>query len=178
MPLVKDSKGRQVVPIVIYDEPLPISDPEKVFPVINSKTGETVHYYASTDIVTCDAACEAAYTAFQKRDGGWKRATHSTRRDLLLKVADLFAERQDELVETQMAETACERMWAVNNVMTTVNYIKEIAANVSTASRGMFPFLHYFCCDFQYGKSGRDGGPWERRDREREWFMLIWLKKV
>jgi len=139
MPLVKDSKGRQVVPIVIDDEPIPVDSTSNVHPVTNSKTGETVHYYASTDIATCDRACEAAWTAFQRPDGGWKRSTHSRRRELLLRVADLFEKRRDELVECQMKETSCEESWAINNVMLTVNYIREIAACISSACRGVIP---------------------------------------
>lgn len=143
MPLTTDSQGRRVVPIVINDKPLPITESTSVHPVTNSKTGDVVHYYASTDIATCDAACEAAYAAWQgagplKGQTGWKRATVTQRRNLLLKVADLFEERADELVATQMAETSCEEPWARNNISTTADYVREIAASISRI-RGTIP---------------------------------------
>lgn len=142
MPLTTDSQGRQVVPLVINDKPLPINE-DAVYPVTNSKTGETVHYYTSTDIATCDAACEAAWAAFQgagplKGQTGWKRATVVQRRNLLNKVADLYEERVEELVRTQMAETACEEAWGRNNVSLAVAYVREIAACVS-GIRGVIP---------------------------------------
>ena len=148
MPLSKDSKGRSVVPLVINDSPLPI-DSDKIQPVINSKTGETVHYYACADEETCDKACEAAWTAFSKPKDGWKRASVTKRRDLLLKVADLFEQRKEDLIKVQMLETSCEEFWAVNNVMTSVGYIREIAACIS-GIRGIvldFDFCPYVPID-------------------------------
>lgn len=128
MPLTKDSDGRSVVPIVINDKPLPI-DSSRVVPVKSSATGETVHYFAATDVATCDKACEAAYEAFQ---GGWKRSTVSTRRNLLNKAADLFEQRKDDLIKSQCEETACDEHWAANNVALTAAYIREIAACISS----------------------------------------------
>ncbi|GAB7351609.1 hypothetical protein MBLNU459_g2227t1 [Dothideomycetes sp. NU459] len=133
MPLIEDPQGRSVVPIVIENKALPL-DPSRIFPVISSKTDETVHHYQGTDIATCDKACEAAWAAFRT----WKRASIGQRRDLLLRVAALFEERADELVRVQKLETSCHEDWARNNVALSVAYVKEIAACISSI-RGTIP---------------------------------------
>lgn len=101
MPLVTVD-GKQVVPTVIADKPLD-ADGSRLNPVINSATGETVHYFESADAKAADQACDAAQAAFQGGpfEGGWKRATAATRRDILWKVADLFEERAEELKQVQ-----------------------------------------------------------------------------
>lgn len=126
MPLQKDSVGRSVVPIVINNETIPL-DSSRAAPVINSATDETVHYFQSADAKTCEMACDAAWTAFQK----WKREKISTRRDLIFKAATLVAERAPEFIRVQKLETACNDPWAQNNVNTTIGYMKEIASCIS-----------------------------------------------
>jgi len=144
MPLEKDSQGRNVVPLLINGKPLPI-DESRVKPVTSSMTDKTVHYYASTDLKACDEACEAAWTAFSGTTldtgrSGWKRASANTRRDIIIKAADLFEARQDELVKAQIEETSCQQGWAVNNIKTTVGYLREIASCVSNI-RGEIPTI-------------------------------------
>lgn len=144
MPLEKDSQGRNVVPLFINGKPLPIDD-SQVKPVTSSLTDDTVHYYASTDVKTCDEACEAAWTAFSGTTldtgrSGWKRASANTRRDIIIKAADLFEKRKDELVKAQMEETSCQQGWAVNNILTTVGYMREIASCVSSI-KGEIPTI-------------------------------------
>ncbi|TKA30721.1 hypothetical protein B0A50_02441 [Salinomyces thailandicus] len=144
MPLQKDSQGRNVVPLLVNGQTLPI-DESRVRPVQSSMTDETIHYYASTDVKTCDDACEAAWTAFSGSTldtgrSGWKRASANTRRDVISKAADLFEARRDALVKTQMQETSCQQGWAVNNVVTTVGYMREIASCVS-GIRGEIPTI-------------------------------------
>ena len=51
---------------------------------------------------------------------------------MLMKVADLFEERKEELIKAQCEETSCDQGWASTNVMLTVNYVREIAACVSS----------------------------------------------
>jgi len=143
MPLETDSQGRQVVPLFLNGKALPIGD--KVFPVKNSATDETVHHYASTDVATCNEACETAWTAFagttlDTKRSGWKRASANTRRDIILKAADLFEERKAELIKAQKDETSCQDGWAINNILTTVGYMREIASCVSNI-RGEIPTI-------------------------------------
>ncbi|GAB7341355.1 hypothetical protein MBLNU457_7615t1 [Dothideomycetes sp. NU457] len=128
MPLVTVD-GKKVVPTVIADKPLD-ADASRLNPVVNSATEETVHYFESADAKAADQACNAAQAAFQGGafEGGWKRATAVTRRDILWKVADLFEERAEELKQAQKDETSCDDGWATNNVVVSVKYIREAAA--------------------------------------------------
>ena len=142
MPLQKDSQGRDVVPLIINGKPLPI-DETRVRPVQSSMTDETVHHYASTDLHTCNTACEAAWTAFSGNTldtgrSGWKRASATTRRDIIIRAADLFEQRQAELIQAQVRETSCQHAWAVTNVATAVGYMRELASCVS-GIRGAIP---------------------------------------
>ncbi|THX67749.1 aldehyde dehydrogenase [Aureobasidium pullulans] len=133
MPLKQDDQGRQVVPIVVDNNEEPINS-DRVFPVTNAASGEVVHYYAGADVATCDRACEAAWKAFQD----WRKAPVARRRDLLLRVAQLYEERLDDLVQAQMKETSCQESWAKFNVLASTNYIKEFAACVSSV-KGVVP---------------------------------------
>lgn len=124
MPLVKDDLGRNVVPLFIDGKSLSIDD-TRVKPVSNSMTDNTVHYYCSTDLNACAQACEAAWRAFSgtaldKGRSGWKRSSAVTRRNIILKAAEAFEIRKDELIKAQMDETSCQHGWAVNNVLTSV----------------------------------------------------------
>lgn len=144
MPLEKDSEGRDVVPVFINGKALPI-DASRVQPVHSSITDETIHYYASADLPACEEACETAWTAFAGNTldtgrSGWKRASANTRRDIIIKAADLFEKRKDELIQAQIRETSCPQGWAINNVLTTVGYMREIASCVSNI-RGEIPTI-------------------------------------
>lgn len=135
MPLTKDGQGREVVPLFINGSALPIEE-GRVHPVTSSVTDKVVHHYASTDVPTCAVACEAAWNAFSGSTldtgrSGWKRASVLTRRDVILKAASLFETRREELIKTQMEETSCPQPWAVNNINTTVGYMREIASCIS-----------------------------------------------
>ncbi|KAG9571087.1 aldehyde dehydrogenase, partial [Aureobasidium melanogenum] len=128
-----DAQNREVAPIIINNEEQPF-DTDRVLPVKNSVSGENVHHYASADTETCGRACDAAWNAFQT----WRNATIAERRGLLFKVANLYKERMNELVEAQMKETACTEGWAKYNVLAATNYINESAACVSSV-KGIIP---------------------------------------
>lgn len=141
MPLSKDRQGRDVVPLFINGKALPAG--ELVHPVNNSATSETVHHYAAADQATCTQACEAAWDAFSGKvldtgRSGWKRAAAATRRNIILKAADLFEQRREELIKAQIDETSCPQPWAVNNINITTAYMREIAACVSNI-KGVIP---------------------------------------
>ena len=91
-----------------------------------------MHYYQSANVETCKQACETAWEAF----GVWKQQTAVAKRDLLWKVADIFEQKRDELIRVQRLETSCDEAWAVNNVVTTVKYIREAATCVTQIKGG------------------------------------------
>jgi len=94
-----------------------------VIPIVFSASGEIIHYFSSATTAQCDKASEAAWRAWQGTSGhpGWKRATVTQRRNLLLRAADLFEQRKDELIEVQMKETSCAEPWVLNGFTMTVN---------------------------------------------------------
>lgn len=140
MPFETLPDGRKAVPLVVASKALPIRS-SAIYPVVSAKTGETIHYFQSASQTDCNAACAAAAEAFAQGIGGaepWKRAGVARRRDLLNRVADLFVEREKELLAAQIEETSCTMYWAKNNVDTTVNYLREMAACISSI-RGVIP---------------------------------------
>ncbi|KAI9694476.1 MAG: hypothetical protein M1822_000092 [Bathelium mastoideum] len=130
------SNGDHVVPIWINSTAIP-PPTSKTIPVVSSVSGKTLHHAHSVDVPTAQHACDAALTAFHS----WKHTPITTRRNLLLKVADLFEARAPELVQSQMTETSCEEAWARNNVATAVGYLREIGACISTSLQGTIPAL-------------------------------------
>ena len=130
------ANGEHVVPLWINGAAVP-SPSSKTIPVISSVSGKTIHHAQSVDIKTAQQACDAAFTAFKS----WKRSSITTRRNVLLKVADTFASRASELIQTQIDETSCDALWARNNVDTSVGYLREIASCISTSLQGTIPSL-------------------------------------
>lgn len=140
--LEKDSSGKGVVPLFINGKPLPF-DESRLRPVTSSISDETLHSYVSTDLTTCEKACEASWTAFAGTTldtgrSGWKRASAIQRRDIILDAANIFEKRRDELIKAQMDETSCDDTWASNNVKTSIGYMREISSCVSNI-RGEIP---------------------------------------
>nr|POF01146.1 salicylaldehyde dehydrogenase [Quercus suber] len=137
MPYVKDSEGRDVVPIFLDGKPISISSNSRLEPVTSFSSGKTPHYFMSATVDSCHEACESAWTAFSGTvldtagGSGWKRASAVTRRDIILKAADLFEARRQELIDAQILETSCSAVWAQNNIATSVGYMREIASCVS-----------------------------------------------
>ena len=127
MPTKSTGDGRRAVPLWLNGEPqLPRN--ATLFPVHCAMSGFIVHYAVSATIADAEAACEASWSAFQS----WKLSSPSHRRNILNGVADAFERRKDELVEVQFTETSCDEAWAANNVMISINYLREIAACVSS----------------------------------------------
>lgn len=119
--------GKDIVPIWIDGESVPCKD-EQIFEVTSSASNKVIGHAYSADESIAVKAAESAGKAFQT----WKRAAVATRRGLLLKVADLFEQRTDELVRLQMEETSCAEGWAKFNVAGTVGYLRETAACISS----------------------------------------------
>lgn len=128
MPIQTDGSGRSVVPIWIDGEAIPLEPHSKIFPVTNSLANREVHRAHSVTESTATAACEAAWKAFQS----WKKSAPATRRNLLLKVADVLERRRDDLIKSQIEETSCDDEWAATNLQITLGYVREIAACVSS----------------------------------------------
>jgi len=97
------------------------------FQVIQASSHSTIHYASSA------SASDATHTASsgQKAFQSWRNSLHTTRRDLILHVADYYASHEDEFVQSQIAETSCTQAWATQNVKGSISYLREIAAQIS-----------------------------------------------
>ncbi|KAJ5645744.1 aldehyde dehydrogenase [Penicillium longicatenatum] len=136
MPFQVAADDRNVVPLVVNGEPLPINE-SKLYPVVSARTNKTVHYYQSASTSDCCAACDAAWQAFSRgndKNGPWKRVGVEERRRLLENVASLIIEREEALVKAQMEETSRGALWARMNVQITAKYSRELAACVWNAA--------------------------------------------
>lgn len=109
---------------------------ERIFDVVSPVTGEVMHRCGSASVADADAAVDAAAEAFKT----WRRTTPSHRRDIFLKAADLFQKRGDELAQLMMSETGAAAPWALFNINTSADLIRDTAGRISSIE-GSFPTL-------------------------------------
>lgn len=122
-----------VVPLWINGKTL-ATDKTTTFPVIQASSSKTVHRAQSASISQAIDAAESAQSAFQS----WKKTPHTTRRDLILGVAQYFEANASSFVAHQITETSCTEAWARQNLDLATRYLKEIAACVSSVT-GVIP---------------------------------------
>ena len=118
-----------IVPLWIDGEAVR-SSPPKLFPVHSSLQDKDVFLAHSADVDTAKRAAEAAWTAFLS----WKKQGPVFRRDLLLRVADNYERRTEQLIKLQMEETSCTETWARMNVALATETVKEIASRITSIS--------------------------------------------
>lgn len=126
--------SENVLPIKINGSPQPI-DHSCLIPVVSSAQGKVVHYAQSATAAQAIQAAESAYEAFKK----WRHSTYTTRRDLLLRTAEIIESRRAKFIEIQVLETSCPESWANFNVTLLRNCLREIASNISQATTGQMP---------------------------------------
>lgn len=136
MPLLATSAGDSVVLLLIDGQPAPL-DESHLIPVHSARLNKTVHHAASANPSVAKEATASALRAFST----WKKTTHTHRRDLLLRVADIYERRIDELVRFQCDETSCQETWARFNVVLAVKTLRETAASITAACTGEMPPL-------------------------------------
>lgn len=128
------SDSSYTVPLWIDGKPLTNSLP--TFPVTHAKSSSTSHTAVSASPKEALLAVESAQTAFKT----WRSANHVTRRELILKVAAYYETHAQTIIETQMSETSCEEAWAKMNIDLSCQYLREIAAVISSVN-GTIPQL-------------------------------------
>jgi acyl-CoA reductase-like NAD-dependent aldehyde dehydrogenase len=104
------------------------------FPVTQFSTNTTLHHASSASPSDATRAVSSAQTAFHS----WSKTSHTTRRDLILRVAEYYTSHEDDFVASQVAETSCTHTWATQNVKGSISYLKEIAAQISSLT-GFIP---------------------------------------
>ena len=123
-----------VVPLWINGNSQPVSEKDPLFPVISSVKDKPIHFAVSASPAAAVQACDSAATAFKS----WRETSPRFRRSLLLKAADILTRRAGEIAESQIAETSCPEMFAKFNIVTGIEYVREIAAATSEL-RGTVP---------------------------------------
>ena len=121
------TSGLEIVPLWI-DGAAATSSHEVTFPVYSAKQEKNVFMAQSANEEDATRAADAALKAFQ----GWRNTSADYRRDLLLKVTDIFERRKAEAIKLQVEETSCEASWAGFNVGYGLTVIREIAARISS----------------------------------------------
>lgn len=134
MPFVQDSTGQDVVPIWIDGKAGPL-DSSRYIDVFSAAQGKVVHRAQAATEADAVRAADVAWTSFQS----WKRTKPEYRRDMLLRVADLYESRADEIARWQVVETSCTEGFAHFNIKLAVGLIREFAGSLTTALVGDIP---------------------------------------
>lgn len=121
------SKHPDPVPLWINNEPITTSS---TIPITQASTSRTVHHASSASPSDAINAVKSSRAAFLS----WRNSTHTTRHDLIIRVADYFAANASTFIDAQILETSCTRPWATNNVNLSISYLREIAAQVSSVT--------------------------------------------
>ncbi|KAK7039336.1 putative salicylaldehyde dehydrogenase protein [Favolaschia claudopus] len=125
------------IPLLINgEEILPSnSDPESTFPVVSPSTHTIVHTCTSASPAHASAALAAAQVAFS----AWSRTTPAHRRNIIMKAADLLEARAQELIKAMCDETGSQEGFAVFNVHTVAEQMRDTAGRISGAVVGWVP---------------------------------------
>jgi acyl-CoA reductase-like NAD-dependent aldehyde dehydrogenase len=122
------------VPLWIDGKVVPL-DESHTFTVYSAAQQKDVYRAQSASPELARKAANSSYEAFL----AWKNTTYSHRRDLLLRVADIYEKRTDEFVKYQCEETSCSEGFAKFNIRLSCQCLREIAASISTACTGELP---------------------------------------
>ncbi|KAI0410377.1 Aldehyde/histidinol dehydrogenase [Xylaria grammica] len=115
-----------------YTVPFIINGEERVaedtFEVKSPATGEVVHLCSVATTSDANAAVHAAAAAA----AAWRDTPTSSRRDILLKAADLMDKRRSELGQYLEDEIGQPQGWAAFNLNVTIDLIKDAAGRLGT----------------------------------------------
>ena len=123
----------EIVPLIINGKDIPT---ESCFAVTNPRTGQEV--WQSSSAATTDAveAVESAQAALP----AWSKTKPAARRDILLRAAELFEQRNEELRQYQINETGADEKFVDWILPLTVEQLKDVAGRV-TSIQGSVPTI-------------------------------------
>jgi acyl-CoA reductase-like NAD-dependent aldehyde dehydrogenase len=135
MPTTLDVEtGLPVVPLWIGGAAT-TSSPPLMFPVYSAIKQKQVFLAHAADSAAATRAVDSAAAAFKT----WRKTSPTARRDILLRAADIMESRKAEIVSMEIEETSCGQPWALFNVESTVDIIREIASRVTSTCAGEMP---------------------------------------
>ena len=111
------------IPLVINNE---FSSTQKQFDVRNPASGKLVGRCSSASADDCNAAVQAAHAAFRV----WSKLPPYSRRDLMIRAADIMLNRKEELIQYQREETGAGRLFAEHTFMLAVSFLKDFASRI------------------------------------------------
>lgn len=115
-----------VVGLIIDGQPVS-GTPRATFPVYSLEQQREVHHAESANADIARRAADASCKTFKT----WKKSNGVTRRNLLLRYAQLLRQHEEDLVAVQRLETSVIEMWARKNVHLAADLIEEIASCVT-----------------------------------------------
>lgn len=101
-----------------------VTSPERLFPVVSAKTRTIIHFAVSATPLEAVIAADAASSAFIE----WRRTSPTYRRNIILKAAEIYETRAEEIASCMVAETSCPKPFASFNVSSAAKQLREIAA--------------------------------------------------
>ena len=119
------------VPLIINGKDITT---ESTFSVINPRTGEQVWQSSSASVIEAVKAAESAQAALPS----WSKTKPGVRRDILLRAAEIFQKRADELRRYQVEETGADPKFVDWILPLTVEQLKDVASKV-TSIQGTSP---------------------------------------
>ena len=134
MPMTQAPDGSTIIPIWIDGKAAP-GESSSLFPVYSVALQANVYTAQSATPELARSAADSAWTAFLS----WKTTSYTHRRDLLLRVADIYEQRSEDLVKFQVQETSCSEAYAKFNIRLSCKCLREIASDISVACTGELP---------------------------------------
>jgi acyl-CoA reductase-like NAD-dependent aldehyde dehydrogenase len=119
------------VPLIIDGKDVHLSNDDHTFTPdsLHSKSHRTVQVLAQgADIASCQAAVDSCARAFET----WRATSTAERRRLLLRLAQLFREKEEKARELLADEIYATPLWATINIEDTFAMIHEAAAGVTS----------------------------------------------
>ncbi|KAL2377679.1 hypothetical protein RJZ90_006556 [Blastomyces dermatitidis] len=115
------------IPLLLDNQPVITAD---TFDVISPNTGAVVYKCSSTSVAHAVRAVDSANAAFKS----WAKVKPSARRDIFLKVIEIYERRKEELIGYAQEETGSTRMFAEFNWGLGHNLLKDVTGRtLSTA---------------------------------------------
>lgn len=105
------------------------------FAVNSPATSKKLWDGSSVSVSEAIGAVEAAQAAF----ASWSQTKPSFRRDILLRAADLFVSRKEELFSYQSQETGAGRQFMEININATAQILRDIGGRIEAAVEGSVP---------------------------------------
>ncbi|KAI0423680.1 Aldehyde/histidinol dehydrogenase [Xylaria sp. FL1042] len=118
--------------MAMYTVPMIINGKEQLtsntYDVVNPSNNLTCHNSIAATPDDARAAVDAAAKALRK----WGQSTPSTRRDILLRAAEVMDSNREELAEYMKVETGSSNEWTQFNLNNAIDLLKDVAGRISS----------------------------------------------